>query len=386
MAKKTRREQKKEKLQRQSRRRRQKAQSLRNDKPKLIRVDPNSLPKEIFDKWEKCKKEEKERENLGIIRPIIHADFKGKKFVAVGNQLTYSNKWKTFIDFLVDYPSIMLGSDWGMSEMKKPHEERHQIINWYVEMCHFQKRQKVDEGGLYAAIPNGSFLAYILLAYDLYLLRHHSAIQEDIIRRLKTTDQFQGARYELLTASTCIRAGFSIEYEDEKDHSRSHVEFIATHKITGQKICVEAKSRHRKGVLGQPGTEKDLQKMRVRIGSLLNSALSKEHGHPLVVFIDLNLPPKKVQEVFAKPISNEFKKIIDNIDKTYGSVDKFNLIVFTNCPHHYGKEDEDAPPMNVGAILSQNPEIIPDHLRSITNIFDAANTYGRVPNEFPKED
>ena len=92
-----------------------------------------------------------------------------------------------------------------------------------------------------------------MLAYDLYVLRDKQVLQDDIIRRLKILDQFQGARHELFAAVSCIRAGYSIKYEDEKDGTRKHTEFIATHKKTGQKIAVEAKSKHRTGILDFPG-------------------------------------------------------------------------------------------------------------------------------------
>lgn len=67
--------------------------------------------------------------------------------------------------------------------------------------------------------------AYLLLSYDLYLIRHHGALQKIIIERLKWEDQFQGTRHEIFAAATCIRAGFEIAYEDETDRIKKHPEF-----------------------------------------------------------------------------------------------------------------------------------------------------------------
>jgi len=383
MAKKSHKQRKKGKLLKQGIKRRRKKKTLLGGK--LVPVNPESLPKEVLDEWDRCKEAEKRRERLGLVRPIIHIDWKGYKLVGVGSQLHYSKKWKTFLDFLMDYIKTVLGGEWGTKELKKPFEKQHQIIKWYVEACNFQKKQTPNEDGMYEAIPNGALEAYVLLAYDLYILRHHSAFQEDVIRRLKHKEQFQGARYELLAAATCVKAGFDIEYEDEKDRKKTHVEFIATHKRTGQKVCVEAKSRHREGVLGQPGSVKNGRDIKVRIGNLLNSALKKEHNHPLVVFIDFNLPPRKAKDIFKKPISGEIKKIITNIEKTYGNIDKFNLIVFTNVHPHYAYGDEPPGPINMGGILSSNPEIMPENPQAIIDIFNAATVYGNVPNEFPED-
>lgn len=383
MTKKSRKQKRVEKLRKQDVRRRQKRKAL--SKPRLVPVNPASLPKEILDKWEKYKEAEIEMKKHGIVRPIISTDFRGKKFVAVGNRIHWSDKWKTFIDFLFDYIKMVLGSEWGKQELKKTFSEMHPIIQWYIGTCNFQKKQVPDKDGIYGAIPNGSMSAYILLSYDLYILQHYSAIQKDVIKRLKNKDQFQGARYELFVAATCIKAGFDIQYEDEKDRNRTHVEFIGTHKTTGQKVCVEAKSRHRKGVLGQFGKKVDENQIRVRIGGLLNDAINKDHEHPLAVFIDLNIPPSKASEVYQQPISDDFKKIIGYIDKTYGQADEFNLLVFTNFPHHYSEKDEPAPPTNVAGILPTKAKLPVKYPRALLDLYDAARVYGKVPIEFPKQ-
>ena len=59
-------------------------------------------------------KQERQRQaRLGQVRPAIHADWQGQKWVAVGNKLLNSTNWKTPIDFLSDYMKFVMTSAWG---------------------------------------------------------------------------------------------------------------------------------------------------------------------------------------------------------------------------------------------------------------------------------
>jgi hypothetical protein len=355
----------------------------------LEKNDINESPNRPIDFRQLIQKKEQERarweQRYGKTRPIIHTNFDGHKWVAVGSQLHYSKEWKFFPDFLLDYIKTVLGSDWGNSEIEKPFEQRHQILKWYDGMCRFQQTQKRNKDGLYDSVPNGPFAAYIFLAYDLYILRHHTALQKEIIERLKKQDQFQGARYELFTTATCIRAGFDIEFEDEADRRKKHVEFIATHRFSGQKISVEAKSKHRKGVLGYKGKKISDESMKLRVGSLLSRALEKDHVYPLVVFIDVNLPPVVAKEVFKRPLPNEISRMTDRVKTRKNGKDRFNLLIFTNHPQHFALENDPTPRNRTLAISSQNPHVVPEHPDSIIAIHDAAMQYGNIPNEFPED-
>jgi len=355
---------------------------LKQQPPKIQR-----LPPEVIKKFQEIQAYENKRHNrYGEVRPIIHAKFKGHDFVAVGSELHYSKKWKTFPDFLLSYMPKRLGGAWGNAEIKKPLDQRHQIMKWYDAMCHFQRKQKPDIGGIYKTVPNGAFSAYILLAYDLYILRDNRALRDDIIRRLKIPDQFQGARHELFATATCIRAGYSIAFENEKDSSKKHTEFIATHKHTGQKIAVEAKSKHRSGVLGFPGNKKPLDAIKLGVTALINNAIEKNPEFPLVIFIDTNLPPSLARKVHAiEQPSDEFKITIDEIKKDPSGKDLFNLLIFTNHPHAYGADDEDDPSRHTTCVFSLKPKITPQYAQCIIDLNDAARQHGNVPNEFPSD-
>src|SRR5947209_2111306 len=76
------------------------------------------------------------RIRFGEVRPIIHADFAGKKFVAVGNQV-YWGDWKVFPDFLRHYLPSVLNPEWCRTEASKEIENRHPIMVWQDKMHRF---------------------------------------------------------------------------------------------------------------------------------------------------------------------------------------------------------------------------------------------------------
>jgi len=346
--------------------------------PRIIRHLPEELEREIK---ERESAEQLKKQRYGEIRPIIYADFDRKRFVAVGSQLYWSSQWQTFIDFLMDYIKHVLGSHWGNAEIAKPLEHRHEIMKWYDAMCRFQIKQVKGTNGLKEAIPNGPMLSYLLLSYDLYTLRHHNALQNKLISRLKNPEQFQGARHELFAAATCIRAGFKIEYENEADRSKKHAEFNATHNSTGQKVSVEAKSRRREGVLGHPGTRNTDDKIRLCIGRLLNAALSKASIDPLVVFLDLNIPPLSVR-LFEKPWIDEINITLDRVEQKSEGKNRYNLIVLSNMPFYYDKSDNPSPRGDILSVIAKHPVIPVSHPEALLAIHDAANKFGNIPIKF----
>jgi hypothetical protein len=130
--------------------------------------------------FEKHRAEARLREaQQGYGRPISAFQRDGFQVVAVANRVFYSQKWKTFADFLPAYLKAILTPEWGNSELAKPPEEP---------------------------------------------------------RRLKDPLNFQGAYYELIVANILIRAGFTLVLEDETDGKSRHCEFAAISKHTGNGI------------------------------------------------------------------------------------------------------------------------------------------------------
>lgn len=307
---------------------------------------------------------------------MVSTEFAGHRIIGVGNTLHWSKNWTTFADFLSDYLKKTMGEDWGTAELAKPESDQHPLLRWYRSLCSLQAQAKEsstpDEDGVFTTALDGPSRAYYLLAYDLYVLRHHSSLQESLLRRIRHPDQFQGARYELFVAATMIRAGFTLEYEDESDPSKKHPEFLATHVESGQTIAVEAKSRHRPGVLGRPQDSDVPKSFSVGIGRLLRGALDKNPGGPYLIFIDANMPPE-----IASPLSPVDWR--SEVDQTTASIEPgtteaglilgipFNMLVVTNTPDHYGDEGEAAP----GYLFCQMRPHRPTHDLPHPRILDA---------------
>ena len=327
----------------------------------------------------------------GEVRAPISFDFQGHKVVAVGNQVTISKKWKTFHDFLFDYLANCVGHEWGNSELRKPLEERHTIVQWYNALCTFQRKHIKNEGEVFSATCTGVVGAYLSLAYDLYVLRHHGYLQKRLVQRLKDPSQFQGARYEAYVASSFIKAGFDIEFEDESDMSQTHCEFNATHRKSDRKYSVEAKSRHRPGFLGNAGEPfQDLNKIRLGIRHLVSSALQKTAKNTRIVFVDINMPPA-TGPIFERHWFNPMGAILNDVEKkgVGGNLCPPAYMIFTNHPSHYVGEEEIEPSRDLLMTAVNIPTMKPDTLHDATEhdppvfeLWESVKRHYLVPHEF----
>jgi hypothetical protein len=255
-------------------------------------VPPEVLAKAMADIRERERQEQERFRRFGLVRPEIAAEYHGYKFVAIGNTLLYipKERCRFLTDVLLAYVPQLFGKEWFEKEIAKAPEERHPVMQWRIKGMNYMNAQPRLPDGSYAAMPTGPLMAYLTFAYDLYVVAHNARLDQRLVERLKHNDQFQGARHELFAEATCLRAGFQIEHENEEDRSSRHAEFTATHLATGQTISVEAKSKHRPGVLGQAGKAEPSNDMNLRFGHLLMDAVAKNPVHPLVVFLDMNMP------------------------------------------------------------------------------------------------
>lgn len=323
-------------------------------------------------------------------KPIITTEFGDWRFVAVGNELHYGKKEKTkyFPDFLGNYIRSKFGTAWVNDEIAKPFADRHQVLKWYDSLCHFQKRQKPEEDGTYRTAANGAMLSWYRLAYDLYLIKHNAQLQETILERLRNKEQFQGARFELCVTASMIVAGFDINFEDEGDTTRKHAEFLATNK-SGLEIAVEAKSRHRDGVLEYkvpPRQAGRAQNVRVAVEGLIRKALAKQPDYPFFIFIDVNLPYTD-EAPHGNPWFQEMAETVEALQKEWGT-EPFpaNAIYFCNDPTY---QDVEAVPKGnnfwVYEVPIRNPKYqLPDN--NITmDVARAIIQRTNIPNEYPPD-
>jgi hypothetical protein len=231
----------------------------------------------------------------GLGRPIVSHKNHGYRFVAVGAKLHWQNeeRWKTFHVFLSDHFVSWLGAKWVANEKGKPPAQRHTIIKWLEQSGTDLAKYGKSEGGVRKGPMTGAIRAYLNLAYNIYLVGHNTVVQGDAIvrsyvKRLRSarSDDFVGAIFETYAAAAFLKAGFDLEFENEKDGSTSHVEFVATHPRTGKKFSVEVKARDWTSVSSSDGAER----RRLRVASKLNQALAKQAQHTRVVFVEINVP------------------------------------------------------------------------------------------------
>jgi hypothetical protein len=354
---------------------------------------PRPLPRSVIEKFARHRREEVLREaNFGKIRPIIQVpEYAGKRIVVVRNRIYWQDKekWRFFSDFLFHYNKVKFGKEWLDAQNAASPKDRHPLYVWQLQAYNWQQRQTPQPDGTYAVVPNGPTAACNNFYYDLYTVDDNALLDAELLARLKHRDQFQGALHELFVQATCLRAGFHIIRENQGDRLRRHVEFVAVHKTTGQHILVEAKSRHRAGVMGRTG-EQD-EKPDIRFRRLINDAIAKDPDNPLAIFVDTNLPPKKA-ELFYEPESRiplrpskPMATLMEAIRKEHGGIDPYNLLVFSNHPQHYSEGDEIAPGNRWAGIISQKARVPVYHLNALQDLFTAVNLYGNVPTHFPEQ-
>jgi hypothetical protein len=352
---------------------------------------PPPISPEVWKKFEEQRRHEEARvAAFGEIRPMIHlSDYAGYRFVGVRNRLYYSKKWNFFTDFLLEYGLTQLGQEWLEAQKSAAETDRHPVYVWRQQAYAYMRKQKPQPDGTFSAAPNGPMAACNNFYYDLYTVDDNSLLDENLLNRLRHRDQFQGALHELFAEATCLRAGFTIIRENEKDANRKHVEFVAVHKATGQHVLVEAKSRHRAGVMGQPGTRKEAPD--IRFHRLINDAVTKDPNNPLAIFVDTNLPPDRAH-AFYTPRSRSpiipplaMTALMDKVRKEFGGVDPYNIIVFSNHPQHYSEDDRVAPGSLWAGFISEKARVPVYHQKALLDLFEAVNVYGNVPTHFPPD-
>jgi hypothetical protein len=334
-------------------------------------------------------KQEARVKEFGHVREPVHVpDYRGYRIVAVRNRIYYSKKWRFFADFLMEYGRLRFGQEWFEAQNATALENQHPIHIWRRQAYEFISRQPRTADGAIVTTPNGPVAACNNFYYDLYTVDDNSLLDETLLSRLKHRGQFQGAMHELFAEATCLRAGFTITRENERDGTRKHVEFMAVHKATGQHVLVEAKSRHRAGVIAQAGERDTSPDMKFR--RLINDAVAKDPNNPLALFVDTNLPPERAGQFYEPqsidPVtpSRAMAALIERVRKDYGDVDPYNLLIFSNHPQYYSEDGRIAAPNRMAAFLSPKKTRVPVfHQQALHDLLTATNLYGNVPNTFP---
>jgi len=308
-------------------------------------------------------------------------------YLRVGDRLFNSDrKRQTFHEIIIDHLGYVLGKDWKEAQAKLPLDERHFIFECYNETDALLNSGNADickeNEELNSVAPNGYVQSLITLAFDVYLLANAGVLDDKLINRLKIKDQYQGARYEITVASTFIKAGWSIEW-CEDIRGVKIPEFIATSPDGKHKIAVEAKSKHRDGILHKGGVFDPLNAEKGNMLYLYKDALAKEtFGLPYVIFLDLNSP-----QAIAKSDKEHWLKdllaLFDAVDPSHNekTIDKQNLVVSTNFSPHYDGKSTAIGGQYVIAYSPNAEHPIPEHY--LDSILASVENVQSVPMLFP---
>jgi hypothetical protein len=318
------------------------------------------------------------RDQYGIyISFVPPAQFQGQKVWAIGSRLYLNRPPKeTFSEFIVSVLGGTLGDEWIAEQESRPEEERHFVRRAYSKAMEWTHTLEVGEDGLLVGEPNGWTQYLLSLALDIALLIQAGGLPESLVRRLRTHDQYQGARYEVAVAAIFARLGCKIEFLVDEEHPEPHPEFFATHESTGVRIAVEAKSRHREGVIHREGEHDDEKAQRGDVERLYNRAMKKAptDGSLFMIFIDVNAPPTPDVPAFEKRWQQDIRDWLpaaDPDDKDYMA------LCVTNYSPHYVGDDVGVSGEFVFIESRFVSDQLPDEFRAM--LYTALNTYGRVP-------
>lgn len=281
---------------------------------------------------------------FGRVAPPSSAQIGDQRVMVVNGKLTSFPARSTFHDFLVNYLVQCIGPSWFDEQANKPFAARHPIAQWQAKAEEFHLRHWKPGGPAYEVEMEGVVGHYLTLAHEVFALQHVGLLQGRLITRLLNAGNFQGARYELQVAAICLRAGFEVQLVDETDITSTHCEFSIKFPASGRQFSVEAKSRHRRGVLGRKGQSRPLTELRPQVGQHLEAALAKHADHFRIVFLDLNVPPFEGTWQDNGLADELIAQIQDLEAKQKGGVDlPPAVLVFTNRPAHYVEEAAKAP-------------------------------------------
>jgi hypothetical protein len=310
-----------------------------------------------------------------VTRPQIQANVGENKFRAVGKFVYRRQREESFHDFQIHHLLWTLGKDWFDAEMAKPVEDRHVILKWRGERNEQLRKYQAlkNSTGPVRAPLTGGMRALQVLADDIYQLSHAFDPPKRVISRLQDIREFQGARYEILTASLLARCGFRIEFID--DTSKRNPEFVA--EKNGERIAVEAKSRRRAGVLNERGAYREDSPAEIR--RLYDSARGQNPGGcPFLIFIDVNLPlTPEVPPMKREWVAEAMQMFSDRLAE--GLQNRDTALILTNFGWHFSRAEGAASGETTFARAEHPEYAVRDESWNL--LLRALSEYGRVTDE-----
>ena len=143
-------------------------------------------------------------------------------------------------------------------------------------------------------------------------------------------------------------------------------------------MAVEAKSRHRPGVLGRDGDLPRIDALRVDVDGLMKRALEKEtDGRPYIVCIDLNLPTDLGRDIEAWAAELQKTVLAPVGTETTGEPDRFSATFFTNYSWHWDGRRPAGNPLSF--VVRALDAAVPLKANEIELLSEAVFQYGDVP-------
>jgi hypothetical protein len=125
----------------------------------------DSIPSEVPSQFERLKAKQLQiKKQQGLGRSIISIDSKDYRFVAVGNRMYYSKKWKTFHDFLFEYIRMIFSKEWLQAEFTKLFEERHPVVRWHEIVHKYMREHLSGDGAINTTLMTGAVSVYLNLS------------------------------------------------------------------------------------------------------------------------------------------------------------------------------------------------------------------------------
>jgi SEC-C motif len=330
-------------------------------------------------------REKQRAKQQGLGKPIGSVSIGGRRHVTVGQKVFSSGNWKTFHDFLIAYLHSTFGKEWLQAESRKRPESRHPLLTSLDRATDAAKRASSGSTGPIARAMTGAEAFVLDLAYNLYLLDHNARVQTTLLERLKNRDQFYGSHYETMVAGILIRAGFTIDFENESDVTRTHCEFTAISRHSGRKFSVEAKRR-------MEGKE------HLDVGRQLHSALKKEAFHDRIVFIEMNIG-RLMGDGARDPLIADIVQVLDskeNITINGVPAPRAYLIITNNPYSHHpdasfarwaGVHGFKIPDLKITSKFSSVREMLGarDAHEEIYHLVTSIGEHGQIPSTFDGE-
>jgi hypothetical protein len=156
-------------------------------------------------------------------------------------------------------------------------------------------------------------------------------------------------------------------------------EFVARDRHSELEVAVEVKSKHRAGVINQPG-EFDEATVRANVSRQLNEAVGQNPGEkPFIIFIDINVPPTAGLDITEKRWLRDISEILGRKQPfTEDEPDPVSALAVTNYSQHYEAEARASAGEHLISISQHVRYPISDDF--IADLNNALSAYGNVPN------